>query len=153
MQFSDQIDVVIYDRQYSPFVFQFEEQAVIPAESAYAVFEVKLSINLDNINYAKNKINSVRLFKRTSLPIPYAVGIYRPKKLSRILGGILTLESDWKPTLGPPMYNALGNPNSDDSLDLGCIANHGYFTIDTETDSYSIRTDNKPNVRFLFVLM
>jgi hypothetical protein len=31
--FSQQIDVVIFDRQYSPFIFQFEDQTIIPAES------------------------------------------------------------------------------------------------------------------------
>ena len=39
--FSDQIDVVVFDRQYSPFIFRFEGQTVIPAESVYAVFEAK----------------------------------------------------------------------------------------------------------------
>ncbi len=39
--FSDQIDVVVFDRQYSPFIFTFEGQKVIPAESVYAVFEAK----------------------------------------------------------------------------------------------------------------
>src|ERR1700730_13104061 len=34
-QFSDQIDVVIFDRQYSPFIFEYEGQTVIPAESVY----------------------------------------------------------------------------------------------------------------------
>jgi hypothetical protein len=37
--FSDQIDVVIFDRQYSPFILSFQGQRVIPAESVYAVFE------------------------------------------------------------------------------------------------------------------
>jgi hypothetical protein len=37
--FSDQIDVVIFDRQYSPFIFKYEGQTIIPAESVYAVFE------------------------------------------------------------------------------------------------------------------
>src|SRR5881396_1445227 len=31
--FSEQIDVVIFDRQYSPFIFHFEDQIVVPAES------------------------------------------------------------------------------------------------------------------------
>ncbi len=37
--FSQQIDVVIFDRQYSPFIFNFEGEKVILAESVYAVFE------------------------------------------------------------------------------------------------------------------
>ena len=29
--FSDQIDVVVFDRQYSPFIFNYEGQTIIPA--------------------------------------------------------------------------------------------------------------------------
>jgi hypothetical protein len=39
--FSEQMDVVIHDRQYSPLVFTFKESLVLPAESVYAVFEAK----------------------------------------------------------------------------------------------------------------
>src|SRR5437867_9759527 len=37
--FSQQIDVVVFDRQYSPFIFHYEGQIVVPAESVYALFE------------------------------------------------------------------------------------------------------------------
>ena len=39
--FSEQIDVVVFDRQYSPFIFHYEGQMIIPAESVYAAFEAK----------------------------------------------------------------------------------------------------------------
>ena len=42
--FSQQIDVVVFDRQYSPFIFKFQGQTVVPAESVYAVFEAKQAI-------------------------------------------------------------------------------------------------------------
>jgi len=32
--FSQQIDVVIFDRQYSPFIFQYQGQKIIPAEAS-----------------------------------------------------------------------------------------------------------------------
>ncbi|EPZ4348045.1 TPA: CBASS effector endonuclease NucC, partial [Stenotrophomonas maltophilia] len=35
--FSQQIDVVVFDRQYSPFIFTYENETIIPAESVYAV--------------------------------------------------------------------------------------------------------------------
>lgn len=35
--FSEQLDVVIFDRQYSPLIFEYEGQTIIPAESIYAV--------------------------------------------------------------------------------------------------------------------
>ena len=37
--FSEQIDVVIFDRQYSPFIFVHQSQTIIPAESYYGVFK------------------------------------------------------------------------------------------------------------------
>ena len=45
--FSDQIDVVVYDRQYSPFIFRYAAQTIIPAESVYAVFEAKQTLNAE----------------------------------------------------------------------------------------------------------
>ncbi len=42
--FSEQIDVVIFDRQYTPFIFRYEGKVIIPAESVYAVFEAKQSV-------------------------------------------------------------------------------------------------------------
>ena len=41
--FSDQIDVVIFDRQYSPFIFYYEGEKIIPAECV-SVLSVKQSI-------------------------------------------------------------------------------------------------------------
>ena len=78
-KFSDQIDIVVFDRQYSPFVFRYAEQTIIPSECIYAVFEVKQTINAPNVRYAKEKVASVRRLCRTSLPIPHAGG-YIPRK-------------------------------------------------------------------------
>jgi uncharacterized protein DUF6602 len=36
--FSEQMDVVIFDRQYSPFIFDYQGQKIVPAESVYGVF-------------------------------------------------------------------------------------------------------------------
>src|ERR1700690_1810362 len=105
--FSDQIDVVIFDRQYSPFIFHFGEQMIVPAESVYAVFEAKQAVNATQVNYAKEKVASVRRLHRTSLPIPYAKGTYPAKPPIPIYGGLLTFESDWKPPLGQPLIETL----------------------------------------------
>ena len=42
---SDEIDIIVYDRQYSPFFFNKDGILYIPAESVYAVFEVKQKID------------------------------------------------------------------------------------------------------------
>jgi len=79
--FSQQIDVVIFDRQYSPFIFTYENETIIPAESVYAVFEAKQTADAGLVAYAQEKVASVRRLHRTSLPIPYAKGVYPAKPL------------------------------------------------------------------------
>ena len=74
--FSDQIDAVVFDRQYSPFIFTYEKQLIVPAESVYAVFEAKQTADANLVKYAQDKVASVRSLHRTSLPIPHAGGVY-----------------------------------------------------------------------------
>jgi hypothetical protein len=151
--FSQQIDVVVYDRQYSPFIFHYEGQIVVPAESVYAVFEAKQSANLDHVKYAQEKVRSVRRLLRTSLPIPHAGGTYPAKPLIPIYGGLLAFESDWKPALGDSFLGALQLDEEDGKLDFGCIAGHGYFHADREGRGYAFHTGGKPATAFLFKLI
>lgn len=151
--FSEQIDVVVFDRQYSPFIFHYQGETIIPAESVYAVFEAKQAINADRVSYAKKKVASVRRLTRTSLPIPYAKGTYPPKPLIPILGGVLTFESEWKPAFGQPMNNALDAGDADGKLDFGCIAAHGYFNLNPESGAYETHIGGKPATGFLFKLI
>jgi hypothetical protein len=152
-QFSEQIDVVVFDRQYSPFIFKYEGQTIIPAESVYAAFEAKQSINAAQVQYAHDKVASVRRLHRTSLPIPHAGGVYPPKPLIPILGGLLTFESDWNPPLGKPLEDALNGCSAEGRLDLGCIAAHGHFNLDQTTRRYSFTVGGRPATAFLFNLI
>lgn len=151
--FSDQIDVVVFDRQYSPFIFHFQGKIIIPAESVYAVFETKQSINATHVAYAQDKIASVRVLHRTSLPIPHAGGVYPAKAPTPILGGILTFESDWKPCFGGSLIHALQGANIQGRPDLGCIAAHGYFSRNATTGEYEFHAGGKPATAFLFKLI
>ena len=151
--FSDQIDVVVFDRQYSPFIFNYEGQTIIPAESVYAAFEAKQTINADHIAYAQEKIASVRCLHRTSLPIPYAKGTYPAKPLIHILGGLLTFESDWTPCFGKPLEKALAGGDANGRLDLGCVAAHGHFMLDQTKGTYEFSDEGKPATAFLFKLI
>lgn len=150
-KFSDQIDVVIFDRQYSPFIFKFQGEYIIPAESVYAVFEAKQSITAAHVAYSKGKIESVRNLHRTSLPIPHAGGVYKAKPPINILGGILTFESDWNPGMGDPLRTAL--KSNSQVLDIGCIAAHGHFQYNESTADYDFFTGGKPATAFLFKLI
>jgi len=151
--FSDQIDIVIFDRQYSPFIFQYEKQTIIPAESVYAVFETKQTINSSHVSYAQGKVASVRRLHRTSLPIPYAKGTYPAKPLIPIYGGILTFESDWTPPLGTSLLDSLSKGDTEDRLDMGCIAAHGHFSFGSQTGQYTVHDGGKPATAFLFNLI
>lgn len=150
--FSQQIDVVIFDRQYSPFIFKYQEQTIIPAESVYGVFEAKQSINAAHVQYAHEKIASVRALHRTSLPIPHAGGVFPPKALISILGGFLAFESEWSPSLGNPLKTALSGANPQEAIDIGCVAAAGHFSR-CDDGSFDIRTDAKPATAFLFNLI
>lgn len=151
--FSDQIDVAVYDQQYSPLIFRYAGHTIIPAESVYAVFEVKQTLNACHVVYARQKVASVRRLHRTSLPIPYAGGTHRPKEPIPILGGLLTLDSCWNPALGESLQTALSNGNNDGSLDLGCVAASGYFGFDAASRKYAMHTGDKPATAFLFELI
>ncbi|MBB4818690.1 hypothetical protein HNP29_002067 [Pseudomonas alcaligenes] len=151
--FSEQIDVVVFDRQYSPFIFKFDEQIIVPAESVYAVFEAKQTATAELVAYAQRKVASVRKLHRTSLPIPHAGGTYPAKPLIPVLGGLLTFESDWSPALGPSFDKALKVDMSAGRLDLGCVASHGHFFYDGSDNTFKLEQENKPATAFLFRLI
>jgi hypothetical protein len=124
---SDQIDIVIYDRQYSPFLFNQDGTRYVPAESVYAIFEVKQSLDKAVMEYARAKAASVRRLKRTSAPIAYAGGIFSPRKPFYILAGVLCLESQWEPVFGKPFRDCFITGKTEERLDLGCVLRRGGF--------------------------
>jgi hypothetical protein len=152
-KFSEQIDVVVFDRQYSPFIFKYEGQTIVPAESVYGVFEAKQAINAELVQYAQKKVASVRRLHRTSLPIPHAGGTFPPKPLMPILGGILTFESDWSPPIGQALGAALAADMDEGRLDFGCIAAQGHFHYDLDKNAYSYTRGGRPATAFLFNLI
>ncbi len=124
---SEQIDVVIYDRQYSPFLFNQANQRYVPAESVYAVLEVKQDLSREHILYAGEKAASVRRLHRTSAPIRHAEGVANPRPLPQIVAGILTYQSSWKPPFGSPLQRALSELAAEAHLSIGCALAHGTF--------------------------
>lgn len=125
--FSEQIDVVIHDRQYSPLVFHMKESFVVPVESVYAVFEAKQNLTGEHVAYAQKKVATVRRLHRTSLPVPTVDGTKPPKEPAWILGGILTLGSSFSPPMGDGLARALEVDRDLGRLDLGCAADAGMF--------------------------
>lgn len=120
---SDQIDIVIYDRHYSPFILRQDGATYIPAESVYVVIEVKPTLNKKNIEYASNKAKSVRVLKRTAASIVHAAGkIEKPKKPFYILAGILSIDGQIPQVCGKQTRNKCS-----DSLQFGCSLQGGSF--------------------------
>jgi hypothetical protein len=126
---SHQIDIVIYDRQYSPFLYNQANQRYIPAESVYGVLEVKQDLTRDHVLYAGQKAASVRRLHRTSAPIPYAEGSYKPRPLPRIIAGIVTYHSSWSSPFGDPLREALSELTTEAQLDIGCALVNGAFEV------------------------
>lgn len=151
--FSQQIDVVVFDRQYSPFIFTYENEIIVPAESVYAAFEAKQTANADLVKYAQEKVGSVRRLYRTSLPIPHAGGTYPAKPLIPIIGGLLSFESDWNPPMGAAFERALSEDLGEGRLDIGCVAAHGHFFFQPTESTYRFVHENKPATAFLFKLI
>ncbi len=126
---SQQIDVVVFDRQYCPLLFAQGGAKYVPAESVYAVFEVKQTLDKETVGYAAEKAGSVRRLRRTSVPIVHAGGVSAPRKPFPIIAGLLALESGWRSGLGPSFVKMIRGLPEDSQLDLGCALRHGGFEI------------------------
>ena len=118
---SDEIDIIVHDRHFSPLLFHHAETCYVPAESVYGVFEVKQELNLENVRYAGQKAASVRKLRRTSTEIPHAGGRYEPREAPTILAGLLTSKSQWAAPL-PKLQEVLGGMSTESHLQLGCSA-------------------------------
>lgn len=130
---SEQIDLIIYDAQYSYLVFRQKNKLLIPAESVYAVFEIKQTLNKANIEYAGNKAKSVRKLERTSARIKHAGGTIEPKKpdeLHEILAGILTTRSSWKKPIKDNVVKYVREREREERLDFVCSLSNNTFVIE-----------------------
>ena len=116
---SEQIDIVIYDEYFSPFIFNQDGIKYIPVESVYAIFEVKQNLSQENFEYAQRKAMSVRQLRRTTAPV-LCNGVLMPgREPPHIIAGILTTNRAWEDRL----IQKTGISDSLDFLDLGCCVN------------------------------
>jgi hypothetical protein len=127
---SNYIDIIIYDRQYTPLVFNEDGRMYIPAESVYGIIEAKQGLTREFIIYAGKKAQSVRKLHRTNAPIMQAAGpIPNPRAPSPIVAGIVSYKSSWNPKFGNPLNEALGELTEPQRLDFGMAAEDGYFEV------------------------
>ena len=126
---SEQIDVVIYDPQYTPTLLGQPSHFYVPAEAVYAVFDAKQKINKQLLKEAAKKAKSVRELKRTSVPIVYSDGLRPAKPHFEIIAGILARTIEWSEGLGKTFSQVI---NTEDFADLcflncGCGLSQGSF--------------------------
>lgn len=134
---SHQIDLVIYDQQYTPFVFTQNGIHYIPAEGVYAVFEVKPdlqgNVSEDNFfEYAGKKIESVRKLKRTSVGIINAGNEVPARPLTKIIGGILSSTNSYTHSNNNTIISHLKNLQNLQTIEMGCAVDYGSFYVNYE---------------------
>lgn len=131
---SHQIDLVIYDQQYTPFVFTQNGIHYIPAEGVYAIFEVKPDLqgkvaNDNFFEYAGKKIESVRKLKRTSVKIINAGKEFNARPLTKIIGGILSSTNSFTHADNNTISSHLKNLKDLQTIELGCAVDYGSFYV------------------------
>lgn len=150
---SDQIDVILFDRQYSPPLFRAENVQYVPAEAVYAVFEVKQKIDDRNLKAASAKAASVRRLGRTTARIPTADGVLEPKTPHRIVAGVLALSIAKPAAFERMLGRQMARSSEDARLDLGCAVQDGSFTVDyagSTTPEVSLAPSQSSLVTFFF---
>jgi hypothetical protein len=125
---SRQIDIAIFDNLYTPPLFPHSSGLHLPAESVYAVFEVKPTFSRQWLRDAAEKAASVRALRRTSVSV---IGRSATKPPA-ILAGLLATTSVWT------ARTFAANLRRCNQLDIGCCLAHGSFegkTISSPDDS------------------
>lgn len=153
-QCSEQIDIVIFDQQYSPFLFKEHGAIYIPAESVHAVFEVRPKLNKSVLEYAGKKVASVRKLLRTSIPIPHIDGGFYPAKVPfNILAGVLTLDSGWKEPFSSNFSKIIKSLPKENQLDIGCVLMSGGFNIEYPSDADPLIKISKSDDSLIFFFL
>jgi len=149
---SDQIDIIIYDNQYTPTLLDQQSHRFVPAEAVYCVIEAKSVLNKYNLEYAASKAHSVRILERTSVPIPHAGGEFPAKKPFPISAGIIATSVDWKNGLENKLFkSALASLSGTRSIEFGLALSDRSF--DTFSGELSISTKEGSLAGFLFRLL
>lgn len=148
---TDSIDVVVFDRQYTPALLDNEEHRYVPAEAVYAVFECKPTIHKGYLEYAAEKAATVRGMHRTSYPIKYSGGVHQPPPI-HITSGIIATDVEWTDGFGETFRSSHGRLTGDRLLDCGLAVSGACF--DTFDDgAYTFGPKENALVFFLFRLL
>ena len=146
------IDMIIYDRQYTPCIFNKGTNLYVPAESVYGILEVKQDLSKEHIEYAGEKAESVRKLFRTNAPVKWLKGTSENKPLPPVLAGIVANKSSWSPPFGDAFKAAMESQAGDCRLDLGIGVVDGSFETFNGADGFTIEV-SKPEVALAAFLL
>jgi len=152
-QVSNSIDVVVFDRQYTPTLLDNDKHRYVPAEAVYAIFECKPTIDKGYLEYAADKAASVRRLKRTSVEIHHAGGKYPAKTPGDIIAGILAIDVDWKDGFGESFRAAHQSLPEQGFLDCGFAASGAVFDVFEAPDAYTFGPAENALAYFAFRLL
>jgi len=145
---SEQIDLVIFDRHYSPFLLKQNGAIYVPAESVYAVIEVKPQLNPKNIRYAGKKALSVRKLKRTNGTIVQAGGtITNPRELFDILAGLLTIDG----SCSKGVEDEIKKLPEKQRINFGCSLESGAFIATYKEETIFEKSKKTDGLIFFFL--
>jgi len=151
---SDSIDVVVFDRQYTPALLDNDKHRYVPAEAVYAIFECKPKIDKGYLEYAADKAASVRRLKRTSVEIHHAGGKYPAKTPSHIVAGILAIDVDWKGGLNCEAFHGTHSGlQGDRAVDCGFAAIGASFDTFADGAAYTFGPTDNALAFFAFRLL
>jgi len=150
---SQSIDVVVFDRQYTPTLLDNDKHRYVPAEAVYAVFECKPTIDKGYLEYASDKAASVRKLKRTSVDIYTASGKIPAKQHFEIVAGILAIDVDWKDGFGESFREIHEKLPQEGAIDCGFAATGASFDTFAGPGAYTFGPPENALAHFAFRLL
>jgi hypothetical protein len=146
---SDQIDIIIYDALYTPLIFCTDAgEKFVTAESVYAVFESKPTINKSTLEYANSKVSSVVALTRSSREMIIGGREVSPRELTHIIGGILAVDASETDILKMHLAN-----NS--YVDIGCAIKKTSFICDRDKNGIDVKfsSSDESILAFFYIVL
>lgn len=150
---SEQIDVVVYDRYYTPTLLDQKGHKYVPFEAVYAVFEIKPRVDASKLSYAGRKAASVRSLKPAIAPHMTADG---PKKTNaiNIIAGLIAPKIGWRTGFSAPAFRkALSALTEKQRLDCVLALQAGTYDRFDPNGGETIRSKDNCLIFFLFRLL
>jgi len=136
---SDQLDIVIYDAQYTPAMYGHDRVPYLPREAIYAVLEAKPAVTKQHLEYAGKKAESVQRLHCSSAPIVNAGKTFPAREPFCLLAGLVAQKASWEDGLQSQRF--LDNLPSDELQRLD-------FVITAESGFYDGRDFESPDVLY-----